>query len=271
MAEEKEEAWFSDALTVPLSPGSPKSPDEAIVGGPFTLLEAGLFGPMAGGAPPWAIEPAREPFRMPEPERDRTLKPYLQGDELPAPGGAAGGAVILLKVEEEDGTPSVPGVDVMKVPNGTLTDLGNGDISLNYESPINKNVANGYAGLDAGSRIAKAQAPSTALYSDDALSSVVTTNTQITSDQNDYPIGSKTFFRLSTDAQRTITGLTGGADGKFLIIRNVGSFNLVLANESASSVAANRIVTGVGHDLLVPPKAAVFLIYDPTDQRWQVI
>jgi hypothetical protein len=103
------------------------------------------------------------------------------------------------------------------------------------------------------------------------LATRATTNATITADQNDYAIGAASFFRLATDAQRTITGLTGGVDGKLLVLRNTGSFNLVLAHNSGSSAAANRILTGTGEDVVVPPDAAAILIYDATTQRWQMV
>jgi hypothetical protein len=132
---------------------APLTPDEAIAGEGFTLMDAGLL-----GAVPESFAPLAAVLPTPEPLAERMVPPYLPDQVYPTPG--AGGGVLgvpPLKVEEEDGTPSVTGVDLVKVPNGTLTDLGSGDVRLNYESPINKNVANGYAGLDAGSKVAAAQ------------------------------------------------------------------------------------------------------------------
>lgn len=101
------------------------------------------------------------------------------------------------------------------------------------------------------------------------VASRATSPAQITADQNDYAIGSGTFFRLSTDASRTITGMTGGSDGKWMAIANVGSFSLVLANQSASSAAANRIITGTGASITIAPDEQVRIIYDATTQRWR--
>ncbi len=53
---------------------------------------------------------------------------------------------------------------------------------------------------------------------------------QITANQNDYnPTGLSTasVLRLSSDASRDITGLQAGADGRLMIIHNVGSNNIV--------------------------------------------
>jgi hypothetical protein len=82
------------------------------------------------------------------------------------------------------------------------------------------------------------------------LSSLPLIPAQITSNQNDYAPGLAEFLALSTDASRTLTGLAGyGVDGLYFEIWNVGSNPLVLANESASSAAANRFLTSTGSDV----------------------
>ena len=94
--------------------------------------------------------------------------------------------------------------------------------------------------------------------------------TQITADQNDYnPAGlaNAAVLRLSTDATRNITGLSGGGDGRVMLIANVGSNNIVLKDASASSSAANRFAFGA--DLAIAANRAVLLLYDATSSRWR--
>ena len=99
----------------------------------------------------------------------------------------------------------------------------------------------------------------------------VATADQITSDQNDYPCGGKGSLLLATDASRTITGLDGAGDGQFLLVVNVGSYDLVLAHQSSSSAAENRIITGpAGAALTIPPAGNVTLWYDANNARWRV-
>jgi len=61
---------------------------------------------------------------------DETLILNINGVDIP--GGEATRAInaVPLTVEEQDGTPSVIGVTKIKVPNGSLTDEGNGVVSL---------------------------------------------------------------------------------------------------------------------------------------------
>lgn len=98
-----------------------------------------------------------------------------------------------------------------------------------------------------------------------------TTNATLTSSPNDYAIGSGTYFRLASDAGRTITGITGGVNGKHIWIANVGAFNIGFSNESGSSAASNRIITGLGAGFVLAPAQTVHMIYDSTTLRWRAM
>lgn len=96
--------------------------------------------------------------------------------------------------------------------------------------------------------------------------------TQITADQNDYnPTGLSTAsaLRLSSDAARNITGLQGGADGRWLVVHNVGAQNIVLKDESASSTAGNRFALTA--DVTLAGDAVALLQYDSTSSRWRMV
>ncbi len=93
---------------------------------------------------------------------------------------------------------------------------------------------------------------------------------QIVANQNDYnPAGLSTaaVLRLSTDASRNITGLQGGADGRMLLVYNVGSFNIVLTDEDILSAAANRFAFGA--NVTLAAKQSITLQYDSTSSRWR--
>jgi hypothetical protein len=105
------------------------------------------------------------------------------------------------------------------------------------------------------------------------FSAAATSPAQIGANQNDYNPGATSFFqRWSTDASRNVTGLTFTAaqvDGQTHLIWNVGSNDIVLANESASSTAANRFLTSTGADLTVGANKVVLVQYDGTASRWR--
>lgn len=97
------------------------------------------------------------------------------------------------------------------------------------------------------------------------------TPAQITADQNDYnPSGlaSASVLRLSSDASRNVTGLSGGGDGRIVSLVNAGANAIVLKDASASSSAGNRF--SFGADLTLTAKQSAVLWYDATDSRWKL-
>ena len=91
---------------------------------------------------------------------------------------------------------------------------------------------------------------------------------QITADVNNFSLPDAILTRFSTDAARTITGFAGAKSG-IKMIANVGSFNLVLANNSGSSDAANRILTNSGANITLTPGQLAIMTYDVTSARWR--
>lgn len=92
---------------------------------------------------------------------------------------------------------------------------------------------------------------------------------QITANQNDYsPTGitTTTVLRLSSDAARDITGITGGSSGRILILLNVGAFNITLKDDTTST-AENRFQ--LNGDIVLGPDESVWLWYDSTSSRWR--
>jgi hypothetical protein len=101
----------------------------------------------------------------------------------------------------------------------------------------------------------------------------------ITSDQNDFELGKQrmSIYRLTTDAFRTITGFVATKDinsstaGEMITLINVGSNELVLANQNTDSTPENRIITGIGADLTLIPDESATMFYDRASERWRVI
>ena len=98
--------------------------------------------------------------------------------------------------------------------------------------------------------------------------------TALSADVNDYnPTGLSTaaVLRLeASGANRFVTGLADGADGRIIVIRNTGAtYAITLVDESASSAEANRFSIG-GGGVTLEPGYAVVLQYDSTLSRWTV-
>lgn len=96
--------------------------------------------------------------------------------------------------------------------------------------------------------------------------------TQLSANTNDWAptgIDAATVIRASTDASRNLTGLTGGRDGRLIVLRNVGSNAIVLKDSDANSTAANRF--DFGADITLAAKQHALLQYDATDSRWKML
>lgn len=113
-------------------------------------------------------------------------------------------------------------------------------------------------------RVQGSSSTTAATFSTPALSPA-----QITADQNNYNPGTGWFQRWSSDASRNITGLVAGVDGQIIEIWNIGSQNIVLQNENASSTAANRFTTSTGADLTLAASKCAKARYDATSARWR--
>lgn len=96
------------------------------------------------------------------------------------------------------------------------------------------------------------------------------TPAQITVDQNNYALTNLGVQRLSSDAARNITGIVAAANGSTRLLINVGSFNLTLVHESASSTAANRFTCSTGANIVLSPNQAADIWYDTVSSRWRV-
>jgi len=101
----------------------------------------------------------------------------------------------------------------------------------------------------------------------------IITPTQLTANTNNYAptggIGSHK-MRISSNAAINLTGLTGGADGREIILTNIGTFAITLVHD-ATSIAANRFYCPNNANLSLRPNGSVALWYDGTSSRWRVV
>ncbi len=101
------------------------------------------------------------------------------------------------------------------------------------------------------------------------------TPAQITSDQDDYVIqttaSGRMIQRLSTDATRTLTGITVEQTKDALWIVNAGSNDLILDHENVTSSGTNRIISPTASGLTLGPDDAAQLWHDPVDDRWRIL
>jgi hypothetical protein len=173
-------------------------------------------------------------------------------DAVPSWSSLSGDLSLLPTAGEKQalaGTAGTPGTANKYVTNadprvGTLS----GDLSGLLPSPVVKKAS-----------------------TDFSLMGVITPPT-ITGDTNDYiPAGlaTATIIRMNASVPVNITGLQGGLDGKFLILRNVGATSIMLKFESTLSAAANRFVAPT--DVNLGPRESRMLQYDGSLGRWAIL
>jgi hypothetical protein len=110
------------------------------------------------------------------------------------------------------------------------------------------------------------------------LSTPKSTDHATTGTQNNVTLdtgGIGSLFRYTGISNATFTGIIGGTDGRIIHIMNASSAsNLILTNEGAGSLAANRILTANGGTATVGPNGTVSLQYDSGADsgvgRWRV-
>lgn len=110
--------------------------------------------------------------------------------------------------------------------------------------------------------------PQVKLDIEGAIATRETTPSQITADQDNYDVGSYTFLRLYTDAARTITGFTPGTTGRWLIIRNIGSYDITITDQDGSSFSTNQVITTTGGSVVIAPGQLAIFIYDQSAGKW---
>ena len=67
-----------------------------------------------------------------------------------------------------------------------------------------------------------------------------------------------------------ITGISGGTDGRHLVIYNVETVNLTFEAESPLSLPQNRLET-LANNVATSGKGTAEFVYDGTSQRWILI
>jgi hypothetical protein len=88
---------------------------------------------------------------------------------------------------------------------------------------------------------------------------------------NNVAFSNSSVIRLTNAGAQTITGIAGGSNGEMLVLINAGSSVASLPNESASSIATNRITGGSSLNTTIRPGGSAILIYDSGASRWRVV
>lgn len=88
---------------------------------------------------------------------------------------------------------------------------------------------------------------------------------------NDYVLGGGTGYRVTASAPATVTGFSGGVDGRVIIWENFGPALISVADDSAMSLAGNRVYAIDGISTRIYPGMTAVWKYDGVSQRWREI
>jgi hypothetical protein len=208
------------------------------------------------------------------------------GTETAVTGGGGGGGSALT-VQELDGTPSDTAVTVIKVPNGSLTDNGAGDVTLGYEPGLGNPGTNGYvlSSTTAGVRSWVAQSGgggsdplTTARVTEEFVGNGATSGTLGT---HSWSSSGGTIASVASEAHHPgiIRRSTGGTSGTVAVtyLNNVGSSDLLLPAADFDLVFVARLNTndanttvrvGALGNTSSPPNNGMYIEKLDADTNW---
>lgn len=103
------------------------------------------------------------------------------------------------------------------------------------------------------------------VYSGDITPTILAGNAD---DYNPTGLATASRIRLSASTTVDVTGIVAGADGRRLVIHNVGASTITLKDE-VTSTATNRF--GLNGDIALSQDQSLQIEYDGTTQRWRAI
>lgn len=155
----------------------------------------------------------------------------------------------------------------INVLGGGATGVGRGSrVSVHgNEHATNPGIVEVVAGNAASARIR---------YSGAEECTAIVSPSSVATDRNDWNatgFPAARVIRATASAPINVSGIVPTFDNRRLLLINVGSNNLTLTHESASSAAANRFLCPASTAVVLTPNASVELFYDATLTRWFII
>ena len=119
--------------------------------------------------------------------------------------------------------------------------------------------------------------PGTALIAENLIGTVPQAakwrevTTTLTGTQDDLAYDDADFLRAANAAPLTLTGLLAGVPGQRLVVVATETDSVTFLHQSASSAAANRILSYTGADVTITEDTAALLEYDGAEDRWRLL
>jgi hypothetical protein len=128
--------------------------------------------------------------------------------------------------------------------------------------------------ITAGTNMTVTNAPgSITLTAAGTTFSLSSANVTLSTNQDDYSVAAVGVLKVNCTADFNLSGIANGAANRLLFLENrTGSTNVItVLHDSASSAAANRVLSHTGTDFPVRPGQVTPLLYNATDSRWYVV
>lgn len=165
---------------------------------------------------------------------------------LPSSGGTLSGSLVV------NGTLNVTGTSTLSTVN-----LSNANVSNNLSVTGTSTLST----VNFTSGVVSSNLSVSGVTTVSELRFASTTNSTASGTLNDVSVTNSTLV-FSPSGTLTVTGFANGSTGEVLYVLNVGTADLVLANNSSSSTLANRLTTGSGSDVTVKAGSGVVLQYN---------
>ncbi|MFA6591491.1 MAG: hypothetical protein WCT21_04680 [Patescibacteria group bacterium] len=162
------------------------------------------------------------------------------------------------------GTTTINSTAITLAGASAVIDLSSGTLGINTATNQAVTFGSGLVTMNGGLTVTGA------ISASDGFSTPKGTDYSTTGITNDVNFGNGSLFRYTGVGSATITGFAGGSDGKYVRFMNASTFGLTIDNESVSSIAANRVITGTGSALTIPADGTFCAQYDITATRWRL-
>ena len=164
--------------------------------------------------------------------------------------------------------------------NGTATTTiqsGSGGINLNGVTTVNNSlVVSGSNTFQSGTGTVQLQGDTTVsanfiVTNAGTVAFQKATDNSTTGNLNDLSIAGA-LIRFTGASTQTLTGISGGTNGRLITLVNAASQALTINNnDSVNSASTDVIITGTGSAIAVPAGGSIGVVYDSTAQVWRII
>ena len=153
--------------------------------------------------------------------------------------------------------------------NLTTFEAGAQSDDISYVLPVEQGAANSVMSNDGSGNLSWVLNGSTITMN---VNSDYTNAGAFTTNQDNLDLdGSGSYFRIEANSAIDITGIASEANGRVIVLVNVGSQTITLKHNDAGSNPGNRFLLAGGNDFECAENSVVTLVYDEASSFWRII